>query len=92
MVQLSILMRNVLGFADAIAKQGALTKPGHMGKKYVVTGPEAISYAQIAQELSAATHDREEIDVADGDAGVVGGGVARTVWRDGDEGGRESDR
>jgi uncharacterized protein YbjT (DUF2867 family) len=33
----------------------ALTEPGHMGKKYVVTGPEAISYGQIAEKLSAAT-------------------------------------
>lgn len=32
-----------------------LTEPGHMAKKYVVTGPEAISYTQIAEKLSAAT-------------------------------------
>jgi uncharacterized protein YbjT (DUF2867 family) len=32
----------------------ALTQPGHMGRKYVVTGPEAISYTQIAEKLSAA--------------------------------------
>ncbi len=80
MLQPSFFMQNMLGFADAIRKQGAfscpagdgkmgmvdvrdiaavavkaLTEPGHMGKKYVITGPEAISYAQIAEKLSAAT-------------------------------------
>jgi uncharacterized protein YbjT (DUF2867 family) len=32
----------------------ALTEPGHMAKKYIVTGPEAISYTQIAEKLAAA--------------------------------------
>jgi uncharacterized protein YbjT (DUF2867 family) len=32
-----------------------LTEPGHMGKKYVITGPEAISYGQIAEKISAVT-------------------------------------
>jgi uncharacterized protein YbjT (DUF2867 family) len=32
----------------------ALSEPGHMAKKYVVTGPEAISYTQIAEKLTAA--------------------------------------
>lgn len=33
----------------------ALTEDGHEGKTYVITGPEAISYAQAAEKLSAAT-------------------------------------
>ena len=33
----------------------ALTEPGHEGKTYVITGPEAISYAEAAEKLSAAT-------------------------------------
>jgi uncharacterized protein YbjT (DUF2867 family) len=32
----------------------ALTEPGHTGKTYVLTGSEALSYTDIAQELSAA--------------------------------------
>ncbi|MCW3059865.1 MAG: NAD(P)-dependent oxidoreductase [Capsulimonas sp.] len=33
----------------------ALTQPGHEGKIYEITGPEAISYTQIAEQLSAIT-------------------------------------
>ena len=32
-----------------------LVEDGHEGKSYVVTGPEALSYAEIAEKLSAAT-------------------------------------
>jgi uncharacterized protein YbjT (DUF2867 family) len=31
----------------------ALTTPGHAGKAYVVTGPEALSYQEIAERISA---------------------------------------
>ena len=33
----------------------ALTEPGHEGKSYDLTGPEALSYAEIASKLSKAT-------------------------------------
>lgn len=33
----------------------ALTEPGHENKAYSITGPEALSQAQIAEKLSAAT-------------------------------------
>ena len=39
----------------AAAAAVALTTDGHDGRTYVVTGPEAISYAQVAAHLSAAT-------------------------------------
>ncbi|BDI29171.1 NAD(P)-dependent oxidoreductase [Capsulimonas corticalis] len=33
----------------------ALTEPGHEGKIYEITGPEAISYTEIAEQLSTVT-------------------------------------
>ena len=33
----------------------ALTEPGHNGKAYILTGPEALSHAEVAAILSAAT-------------------------------------
>ena len=33
----------------------ALTNDGHDGATYVLTGPEAVTYAQVAADLSAAT-------------------------------------
>jgi uncharacterized protein YbjT (DUF2867 family) len=46
-----------------------LTTSGHDGRTYVLTGPEAITYAQVAAELSAATaREVEFIDVSDEDA------------------------
>ncbi len=47
-----------VGFIDArdIAAVGveALTKPGHAGKAYELTGPEALSHSDVADQLSAA--------------------------------------
>jgi len=31
-----------------------LTEPGHQGKTYVITGPEALSYTEVAEKLSHA--------------------------------------
>jgi uncharacterized protein YbjT (DUF2867 family) len=46
-----------------------LTTDGHDGRTYVITGPEAITYARIADELSAATGRRVEfVDVPEGAA------------------------
>jgi uncharacterized protein YbjT (DUF2867 family) len=43
-----------------------LTSAGHEGQTYVLTGPEAISYAQVAAELSVATaRPVEYVDVSD---------------------------
>ena len=36
----------------------ALTEPGHDGKAYVLTGPEALSHGDVAAILSAATGKR----------------------------------
>jgi uncharacterized protein YbjT (DUF2867 family) len=36
----------------------ALTEPGHNGRAYVLTGPEALSHAEVATMLSAATGRR----------------------------------
>lgn len=33
----------------------ALTEPGHEGKTYVLTGPESLSFGEIAEKLSVAT-------------------------------------
>ncbi len=48
-----------VGFIDArdiasVAME-ALTAPGHEGKAYELTGPEALSHADVADQLSAAT-------------------------------------
>jgi uncharacterized protein YbjT (DUF2867 family) len=46
------------------AAAAVLTSDGHAGRTYVLTGPEAITYAQVAAELSAATgRDVEFVDV-----------------------------
>jgi uncharacterized protein YbjT (DUF2867 family) len=51
------------------AAAAVLTTAGHDGRTYVLTGPEAITYAQMAAELSAATaREVEFIDVSDEDA------------------------
>ena len=39
----------------AAAAAATLAVAGHEGSAYTITGPEAITYDQIAQELSAAT-------------------------------------
>ena len=48
------------------AAAAVLTTAGHHGQTYFLTGPAAITYAQVADELSAATGRRVEfIDVPD---------------------------
>jgi uncharacterized protein YbjT (DUF2867 family) len=48
---------------------GGLAGPGHEGQTYLVTGPEAITFAQVAGALSAATGHRVEFaDIPDDDA------------------------
>jgi uncharacterized protein YbjT (DUF2867 family) len=51
------------------AAAAVLTTAGHDGRTYVLTGPEAITYARVAAELSAATaREVEFIDAPDEDA------------------------
>lgn len=55
-----------------------LTTAGHDGRTYVLTGPEAITHAQVAAELSAATaREVEFVDVPDEGAkqGMIQGGM-----------------
>jgi len=60
------------------AAAAVLITAGHDGRTYVLTGPAAITYAQVASELSAATaREVEFIDVPDEDAkqGMIQGGL-----------------
>jgi uncharacterized protein YbjT (DUF2867 family) len=51
------------------AAAAVLSTSDHDGRTYVLTGPAAITYAQVAEALSAATHRAVEfIDVPDADA------------------------
>ena len=53
----------------AAAAACMLTTPATTGGAYVLTGPAAITYAEVAAELSAATgRDVEFVDVPDEDA------------------------
>jgi uncharacterized protein YbjT (DUF2867 family) len=48
------------------AAAAVMTGPGHEGRTYFLTGPEAITYVQVARELSAATGSPIEfVDVPD---------------------------
>jgi uncharacterized protein YbjT (DUF2867 family) len=64
------------------AAAAVLTGAGHDGRTYVLTGPQAITYAQVAAELSAATgREVEYDDVPDEDArqGMVQGGMPDAI-------------
>jgi uncharacterized protein YbjT (DUF2867 family) len=70
----------------AAVAAAALTEDGHEGRTHVITGPEAITYAQIADALAAATGRAVRfVDVPDAaarEAFVAAGvpdGVAATV-------------
>lgn len=63
----------------------ALTEPGHEGKVYVITGGEAVDYAQVAEKLSAVTGKKVNyVDVPS--AGLVQSMTAMGVpnWLAGD--------
>ena len=50
----------------AAAAAAVISAPGHDGRTYVLTGPEAITYDEVAAELSAATgREVEFVDVPD---------------------------
>jgi uncharacterized protein YbjT (DUF2867 family) len=60
------------------AAAAVLTTAGHDGRTYVLTGPEAITYSQVAAELSAATgREVEFIDLPDEAAkqGMLAAGI-----------------
>jgi uncharacterized protein YbjT (DUF2867 family) len=60
------------------AAAAALTTSGHDGRTYALTGPEALTYAQVAVELSAATgHGVRFVDVPEeaARAGMVAAGL-----------------
>ena len=64
------------------AAAAALTETGEDGQTHVITGPEAITWAEIAAELSAATgREVEFVDVPDEGAkqGLIAAGVAEFV-------------
>jgi uncharacterized protein YbjT (DUF2867 family) len=64
------------------AAAAVLTTPGHDAQTYVLTGPEAITYAQVAAELAAATGQEVEfVDVPDANAqdGMVQAGLPEFV-------------
>jgi uncharacterized protein YbjT (DUF2867 family) len=60
------------------AAAAVLSSPGHEGQTYLLTGPRAITYAEVAAELSAATASRVEFVDVPGDAAVqamIGAGM-----------------
>jgi uncharacterized protein YbjT (DUF2867 family) len=64
------------------AAAAALTGAGEDGRTYVITGPEAITWGDIAAELAAATaHEVKFVDVPDEGArqGMIAGGMPEFV-------------
>jgi uncharacterized protein YbjT (DUF2867 family) len=62
----------------AEAAVAALTEPGHHGKKYKITGGEAISAAEIAQTISAAIGKPVQyvaVSLSDARASMLGSGM-----------------
>ena len=64
------------------AAAAVLSSPGHEGQTYLLTGPRAITYAEVAAGLSAATASRVEfIDIPDDAAyqAMIGDGMPAFV-------------
>jgi len=58
-----------------------LTSPGHQGKAYALTGPEALSGDEVAERLSAATgHQVGSVDVAADTFGQALAGAGLPGW------------
>jgi uncharacterized protein YbjT (DUF2867 family) len=60
------------------AAAAVLSSPGHEGHTYLLTGPRAITYAEVAAELSAATASTVEFVDVPGDAArqaMIGDGL-----------------
>ena len=70
--------RDVAAAAAAVLTSPGLSSPVHEGQTYLVTGPEAITFAQVSAGLSAATGSRVEFTDIPGEAAeqaMIGGGV-----------------
>jgi uncharacterized protein YbjT (DUF2867 family) len=64
----------------AVAAQ-VLTSPGHQGKAYALTGPEALSGDEVAERLSAATgHQVGSVDVPADTFGQALAGAGLPGW------------
>ena len=60
------------------AAAALLSSPGHEGKTYLITGPEAITFTEVCAGLSAATGRRIEFTDIPGEAAeqaMIGGGM-----------------
>ena len=70
--------RDVGAAAAALLTSPGLSSPGHDGRTYLVTGPEAITFAEVSAALSAATGRRIEFTDIPGDAAeqaMIGAGM-----------------
>jgi uncharacterized protein YbjT (DUF2867 family) len=70
--------RDVGAAAAALLTSPGLAGPGHEGRTYLVTGPEAITFTEVCAGLSAATGRRIEFTDIPGEAAeqaMIGGGV-----------------
>jgi uncharacterized protein YbjT (DUF2867 family) len=64
--------------AAVLSDSGHEASPGHEGHTYLLTGPRAITYAEVAAELSAATASKVEFADVPGDAArqaMIGDGL-----------------
>ncbi len=78
--QARIAMIDPRDIGDAVA--AVMDAEGHEGRTYVLTGPDAITYARVATELTAATGaDVQFVDLSDEDAlrGMVEAGLPAVV-------------
>ena len=67
---------------NAAVAAAALTQEGHAGRTYTLTGPEALSHAEMAERLSAATGCAIRfVDASDDDLRHAMAGVAMPEWQ-----------
>ena len=67
---------------NAAVAAAALTQEGHAGRTYTLTGPEALSHAEMAERLSAATECAIRfVDASDDDLRHAMAGVGMPEWQ-----------
>ena len=67
---------------NAAVAAAALTQEGHAGRTYTLTGPEALSHAEMAERLSAATGCAIRfVDASDDDLRHAMAGVGMPEWQ-----------
>ena len=67
---------------NAAVAAAALTGDGHTGKTYALTGPEALTHAEMAAKLSAATgRPIAFVDASEGDMRRAMAGVKMPEWQ-----------